>query len=380
MLRTDDLQYDLPEASIATAPAEPRDTARLMVLGPGGVIAAHQRMRDLPGALRPGDLLVFNATRVLRARFEGKREDTGGRAEGLFLSEERDSAGTRWVCLVRMKRVKPGVVIAVEREGAVVLRLVAIEPRPDELGAWLVEPRWSDGTRVSEPASDVLEKAGLTPLPPYILRAREHLGIATDETRDRSMYQTVYAKEAAAGSVAAPTAGLHFTPEVLAGLKARGVETAEVTLAVGTGTFRTVEAEHVEEHPMHAEWCSMDRAVIERVLAVKREGRRVIAVGTTSARTLESYARVIEGGGDWPESLSTRILITPGYAWTWVDGMVTNFHLPRSTLMAMVAARIHATGEAHGPVDGVARLKAAYSEAIRLGYRFYSFGDGMLVV
>jgi S-adenosylmethionine:tRNA ribosyltransferase-isomerase len=174
--------------------------------------------------------------------------------------------------------------------------------------------------------------------------------------------------------VAAPTAGLHFTTEVLAKLRERGVETAEVTLHVGTGTFRPVETEYIEQHPMHAEWCSIDSPTTERVLAAKREGRRVIAIGTTSARTLESFAQAAEQGS-LPASLATRILITPGYTWRWVDGMVTNFHLPRSTLMAMVAARISPE-----PGVGVARLQELYATALREGYRFYSFGDAMLIV
>lgn len=375
MLRTADLEYELPESSIATVPATPRDSARLLVapLHSGGS-HEHRVVRDLPDFLRAGDLLVFNATKVLRARFVGHRADTGGRAEGLFLSEATLPDGrVGWVCLARLKRIRAGVEIAVERQpGEVGLRLIAVAAKPDEPGSWLFDPRMPDGSAVVGRAADVLEGVGLTPLPPYILRAREHAGAAATQGHDHDRYQTVYAK-GEAGSVAAPTAGLHFTPELLRLLRERGIQTAEVTLHVGTGTFRPVETEYVEQHPMHAEWCSIDSATVERVQAAKREGRRVIAVGTTSARTLESFAQAAEQG-PLSASLATRILITPGYTWRWVDGMLTNFHLPRSTLMAMVAARISPE-----PGVGVARLKALYGEALREGYRFYSFGDAMLI-
>lgn len=377
MLRTDDLQYDLPETSIATSPATPRDAARLMVVpNERHAEPVHRQVRDLPELLRPEDLLVFNATRVLRARFQGQRTDTGGRMEGLFLSEERQ-AGCRsgWVCLVRIKKLRPGTVLAIQDErGRVLLLLQALEPRPTEAGAWLLEPRWPNGEPAMEPAAEVLEKVGLTPLPPYILKARQHGGLAFDEGVDHERYQTVFARPGAEGSVAAPTAGLHFTPELLAALDARGIGRTEVVLHVGTGTFRTVETEHVEDHPMHTEWCSMSPEAVEAVLKAKREGRRVIAVGTTSARTLESYAQAMEQGGTAPASLATRILITPGYRWRWVDGLFTNFHLPRSTLMAMVAARISGR-----PGEGVERLRGLYASALAAGYRFYSFGDAMLI-
>jgi S-adenosylmethionine:tRNA ribosyltransferase-isomerase len=394
VLRTADLEYDLPESSIATTPATPRDAARLMVVsrgdesGPsqslGADVLRHTLVSELPGILRPGDLLVFNRTRVLRARFMGHRADTGGAAEGLFLSEEAASATgvARWRCLVKMKRIKPGVEVVIGREGSTGLRLVAVEPIADEAGAWVFDVRSAQGTPVSGPAAEVLESVGLTPLPPYIIRAREHSGLVGDEESDHERYQTVYAGmgAGAAGSVAAPTAGLHFTPGLLERLRARGVETAEVTLHVGTGTFRPVETEFVDQHPMHAEWCSMSPEAVERVRRAKREGRRVIAVGTTSARTLESYAQRLENrvferndlpDHEIPENLTTRILITPGYQWHWVDGMLTNFHLPRSTLMAMVGARLG--------TNGVERLKGLYAEALLRGYRFYSYGDAMLI-
>lgn len=230
------------------------------------------------------------------------------------------------------------------------------------------------------PAAEVLEAVGLTPLPPYIVRARRHSGRVAYEHEDHERYQTVYAS-GEAGSVAAPTAGLHFTPKLLAMLRNAGVGLESVTLHVGTGTFRPVETEFVEQHPMHAEWCSVSPETVERVRATRAARGRVFAVGTTAARTLEAYAGAAESGG-CPASLSTRILITPGYRWRWVDGMVTNFHLPRSTLMAMVASLLEGAdgGTGDGTGGGVSALLGHYRRALAAGYRFYSFGDATLVV
>jgi len=348
MLRTDELDYDLPEGSIATRPASPRDSARLMVV-PGPGQPEHARVHDLPGFLRPGDLLVFNRSRVLPARFEGVRADTGGKVEGLYL---RDGAepGT-WEVMLKARRFKVGMRIIIE--GAE-LELIS-RGSDDEPGARLV--------RVHGDAARALEQAGLTPLPPYIRAARARKGEAVDDADDRAWYQTVYAREA--GSVAAPTAGLHFTPELLAGLDAAGIRRATVLLHVGSGTFRGVETETVEAHPMHAERCAMDGDCRTEIEAAKARGGRVIAVGTTAARTLESLWAAGAAEAD------TRLLITPGYRWHVVDGLFTNFHLPRSTLMAMVGALLP---------GGVARLRELYALAISEGYRFYSYGDAMLVL
>lgn len=233
-----------------------------------------------------------------------------------------------------------------------------------EAGAWRVD--------VSGPETGswgILDAIGHTPLPPYIVKARRTAGMATEEESDKERYQTVYA--GAAGSVAAPTAGLHFTPELLQRLAGAGVQRVDVVLHVGAGTFKPVESELVEDHPIHAEWCSMTGAAVEQVVRARREGRRIIAVGTTAARTLESYAAIVESGGGTSDWLETRLLITPGYRFRWVDGLLTNFHLPRSTLMAMVAALLDG--------DGVARLRALYGQAVEQGYRFYSYGDAMLI-
>lgn len=365
MLRTSELEYELPEASIATTPAEPRDAARLMVVPRDGGAAVHTHIRKLATYLRPGDLLVLNVTRVVPARFVGVRADTGGKAEGLYLRDDADG----WVVLLRARRMKAGVRVSLQTlaggDAAASLLLVAkVDAEP---GGWRVRVEGRPG----EQPRDVLERVGLTPLPPYILRAREHAHVAVSDAADRVRYQTVFAG-ADARSVAAPTAGLHLTPELLAALRDRGLGTAEVVLHVGTGTFKSVETEFVEQHPMHKEWCFLSEATAVAVRETRERGGRVVAVGTTAARTLETFGSGAFAAvpGQWA---ATRLLITPGYEWKWTDVLLTNFHLPRSTLMAMVAAKL-------GAVEGAAaRLRAVYMEALRGGYRFYSYGDAMLV-
>jgi len=389
VLRTADLDYDLPDSAIAKEPASPRDAARLMVIDrSSGDAREHTIVRELPRLLRKGDAMVFNATRVLHARLVGRREDSGGRVEGLFLSASAD--GREWTALLRAKKVRENTSIRLIDERGVDTNVSLVPLRRDtsELGAWVVgvhvEGEPGGGADAAGPALDaatILDRVGHTPLPPYILKAREHTHEPVERASDRDRYQTVYAKDQ--GSVAAPTAGLHFTPELLAALDTLGVERVEVTLHVGTGTFKPVEVDIVEEHPMHSEWCSMSPIAIERVRRAKAEGRRVIGVGTTSVRTLESYALALENltAGTTaspvssPASLDTKLLITPGYRYRWADGMLTNFHLPRSTLLAMVGALLSDQGTL-----GVQRLIARYREAIERGYRFYSFGDAMLIV
>lgn len=383
MLRTDTLDFNLPQERIARHPAEPRDAARLMVVHRDAPdVAEHRIVRDLPEILRPGDLMVFNTTRVLPARFVGVREDTGGGVGGIYLEDApgspSDAAAPEWVCLVKARRTRPGAVIRLYdhhgRPSAHTLTLV--RRAEDESGGWVVRP---------DPpgrAPEILARIGRVPLPPYILAARRAAGESEEDASDAEDYQTVYAAEAPedAASVAAPTAGLHFTPELLARLDARGVERAEVTLHVGAGTFKPVESAFVEEHPMHAEWCSMSPEAVRAVRAARADpDRRVIAVGTTSARTLEAYAEAMTlDDGDAsvppPSHLETALLVTPGWRWRWVEGMLTNFHLPRSTLLAMVGALLGDDAE------GVERLKALYAGAIERDYRFFSFGDAMLLL
>ncbi len=364
-MRTDELDYPLPEEAIATRPCEPRESARLMVVSRTDANAprVHARIGDLPEFLKPRDLLVMNASRVLPARFAGRNAQTGGAVQGLFLRLGQE-AGT-WEVLLKARRFRPGATLVMHgRDGGDAGVTLVLQARlSGDEGGWLVKV---------EGPEDALQRIGLTPLPPYILSARKRAGEDVSDDLDREWYQTAYARTA--GSVAAPTAGLHFTPRLLEALQAQGVARAEVLLHVGTGTFKPVETDVLEEHPMHTEWCEMPRSVLESIEACRAAGGRSICVGTTSARTVESYAswqREHGGDGAWPTHLETRLLISSGYRWVWTDGLLTNFHLPRSTLLAMVGAMVP---------GGVAQLKALYAEAIGRGYRFYSYGDAMLIV
>ncbi|MFZ4572888.1 MAG: tRNA preQ1(34) S-adenosylmethionine ribosyltransferase-isomerase QueA, partial [Phycisphaerales bacterium] len=372
VLRTSDLDFELPDDLIATTPAARREAARLLLVGrdrPGN--ATHGRISDLPTLLRSGDLLVVNATRVLPARLEGVRADTGGRVEGLFL----DGTGPRWSCMLRGKSVRPGIVVALlDPRGEPTGVTITPTERDTEQGAWVVEAKVR-GVPV-EDAVACLMLVGRTPLPPYILKARKAAGQATDLPDDPDRYQTVFAGATiaggpTAGAVAAPTAGLHLTPGLLEELRARGVGVAEVVLQVGAGTFKPVETEFLEQHTMHAEWCRMPAETEARILACRAAGGRVICVGTTSARTVESVAQAREQGEPGNGWISTRLLISPGYRWRWTDGLLTNFHLPRSTLLALVASLFE---------EGVPALHRLYAEAIRERYRFFSYGDAMLVL
>ena len=340
-MRVSDFDYELPEELIAQTPVEPRDAARLLVVHRDTGLMEHRIFRDLPQYLRAGDVLVLNDTRVMPARLFGVKASTGGRVEVLLLRRRGPDA---WEALVRPGRRLPVGTRIVFGEG--------------QLSAEVID-RTEAGGRVLRfaPADDLderLKELGQVPLPPYI---RAPLA-------DPERYQTVYARDA--GSAAAPTAGLHFTPELLDRLQGMGVEIVNLTLHVGLGTFRPVQAERVEEHRMHAEYFSVPQATAEAVNAAKREGRRVVAVGTTVARTLEASAadgRVRCGDG-W-----TDLFIYPGYRWKIVDALITNFHLPRSTLLMLVSALL-----------GRERTLAAYQEAVRQRYRFYSFGDAMLIL
>jgi S-adenosylmethionine:tRNA ribosyltransferase-isomerase len=381
VLKTAELEYTLPERLIAVEPVEPRDSARLLVVQRSDPERMeHRHVRDLPSLLNSGDLVVFNTTRVLPARFLGVRGDTRGQVEGLYLGPGPE-VGT-WEVLLKTRRFREGApVILLARDGNPFrltdpsrgVDLTLLHRSETGTGGWIVraEAVGASGRAALTPEQtmEVLDRAGLTPIPPYIRAARKAAGVEVSDEDDRERYQTVYS--ATPGSVAAPTAGLHFTAGLLDRLASAGVARADVMLHVGTGTFKPVEVENVEEHPMHAEWCSMSREALDSVREARGRGGRVIAVGTTSARTLESYAAAVENAGAVPESVESRLLITPGYPWTWVDGLLTNFHLPRSTLMAMVAALLP---------GGVEQLKRIYAEAINREYRFYSYGDAMLIL
>ena len=340
-MRVDLFDFELPQENIALRPASPRDSARL--LGVMGSSLADHIVRDLPSLLSPGDCLVFNDTRVIPAQLEGRR----GEAKIGATLHKREGL-REWRAFVRnAKRVKLGDQIVFG--GGVTA---------------IAQDRGSDGSLLlhfegDEPVEILLERAGTMPLPPYIAARRP-----VDE-RDQEDYQTMFAREK--GAVAAPTAALHFTPELMAALAARGVGHETLTLHVGAGTFLPVKAEDTNDHQMHAEWGRIDAATADRLNAVRAQGGRIIAVGTTSLRLLESAAtedKVIR-----PFEGDTSIFITPGYRFKAIDGLVTNFHLPKSTLFMLVSALM-----------GLETMQAAYAHAIGQRYRFYSYGDSSLLL
>ncbi|MBG84924.1 MAG: tRNA preQ1(34) S-adenosylmethionine ribosyltransferase-isomerase QueA [Phycisphaerae bacterium] len=346
-MRIDDLDYELPEALIATRPVEPRDSARMMVVHRESGAIEHRHVGDLPDYLDRNDTIVRNRSRVLPARFNGHRVESGGSVSGLFLNQEPDG---HWLVMLRSNgRLRDGIEIKLD-DGGPVLTLV---DRRD--AHWIVRPNASGS------AEEILGSCGLTPLPPYILRARGSAELPDEYDRER--YQTIYAKEA--GSVAAPTAGLHFTSALENQLKEMGLSILEVVLHVGPGTFAPVTTDELDDHPMHEEWCHVDRRTIGRLMDPARSGR-IVSVGTTTARVLESLPEQ-DSGRDW--SGMTDLLISPPFNWRFVDVLLTNFHLPRSTLLALVAARI-----------GTELMQTAYREAVQRGYRFYSYGDAMLLL
>lgn len=340
--------YDLPAELVAQYPLKNRVDARLLVVDRSDASVTHFHVRDLPEILRPGDSLVVNNTRVVPARLVGVRESTGGRWEGLFLMADSSSA---WQILCKTRgHLQSGEWIAVQdAEARVALRLRMIQR--GEAGQWVVRPD-RDG-----PAMELLEQAGRIPLPHYI-RGGEM------EDSDRQRYQTVFAQMP--GAVAAPTAGLHFTEELIAKLVAKDVLVHHVTLHVGMDTFRPITATRLDEHVMHSEWGQIDAATVEQLRARRAAGGRIVAVGTTSVRVLESAATSGELAA-W--SGPTELFIRPPYQFRGLDALMTNFHLPRTTLLVLVSA-----------LAGNSLIKKAYQEAIREQYRFYSYGDAMLIL
>jgi S-adenosylmethionine:tRNA ribosyltransferase-isomerase len=353
-LTPDELDYELPPERIARRPAEPRDHSRLLVLDRATGERRHLHFFDLPSLLTPGDLLVVNDTRVLPARFFVRRE-TGGQLEGLYLRTGNE--GEWWVMLKGAGRVKAGERLAFDAGGHALM-----------LGDRLDETTWSARCEPDEPAADVLAKHGMIPLPPYIVGAREMDdagdSTAAPEENDVADYQTVYARRP--GAVAAPTAGLHFTDDLIGRLRTAGVTMMSLTLHVGAGTFAPVTAPTLAEHRMHGEEFGLPDDVAAAVAATKAAGRKVIAVGTTVVRVLETCA---DAKGNLRAGRGvTRLLIEPPYRFKAVDQLITNFHLPRSTLPALVFA-----------FAGRERTLEAYREAISMEYRFYSYGDAMFV-
>lgn len=348
-------QYELPEERIAQNPVVPRDRSRLLVVD-GLETHQHSIFHDLPNWLLPGDLLILNNTRVIPARLFG-RKPSGAMVEVLLLSEE---SSNRWLALVRPgKRLKPGALIEFPP-------LAVGETTQTPLKAWVLATDPGTGGRILEfevPGGGdllpILDQFGQIPFPPYV----------TESEAEPHQYQTIYAETP--GAVAAPTAGLHFTDELFEKLAEKGIQKAFITLHVGVGTFRPVEVEDITSHEMHKEWIEVPETTVTQIQQTKAQGGRVIAVGTTAVRALEGAAALTPEGQDFliPYWGHTDLFIYPGYQWRVVDGMITNFHLPGSSLLMLVSAMI-----------GRRRLLGLYEKAIEQKYRFYSFGDAMLIL
>ncbi len=348
MSELDDYDYQLPPELIAQDPLPQRTNSRLLVVDRTSRQLSHRHIRDLPELVRPDDCLVLNDTRVVPARLVGHRTQTGGRWEGLFLSvDQRGDWQILGKCRGKLQATE--TITLHDPAGRDDVKLWLLEKMPD--GAWIAHPEGS------EDVWTLLDRLGHVPLPAYI---RHGKAVAADRTR----YQTVYARTP--GSSAAPTAGLHFTDKLLGQLIDRGAFVCRVTLHVGPGTFRPVSAEKLADHVMHSEWGEITPAAVERIDACRREGGRIIAIGTTSMRVLETAA---SGGVLRPWRGETSLFIRPPYKFQACDGLLTNFHLPRSTLLVLVRT-----------FGGDELIRAAYQEAIRQRYRFYSFGDAMLIL
>lgn len=341
-MKVTDFDFELPESLIAQTPLKDRDTSKLMVVDREYKSITHTHFRHILDFLEPGDVLVLNDSRVLPARLFGEKSETGAAIEVLLLKEEENMV---WEALVKpAKRVKVGTVVDF---GGGLLKATCVGDGEDGIRHLQFS---CDGIFL-----EVLEQLGTMPLPPYIHERLE----------DQERYQTVYAREQ--GSAAAPTAGLHFTTDLLAELEGRGVELAYVTLHVGLGTFRPMSAEHTEDHVMHSEFYQLNEATAARLQRAKDEGRRIVSVGTTSTRTLETIMR--DHGRFVASSGWTDIFITPGFEFKAIDGLLTNFHLPKSTLIMLVSA--FASREL---------IMEAYAQAVTHEYRFFSFGDAMLIL
>jgi S-adenosylmethionine:tRNA ribosyltransferase-isomerase len=356
-VRTADFNFDLPPELIAQHPAPHRDGSRLLVLHRAGGSVDHRQFRDLPGFFRAGDVLVLNNSRVIPARLRGANARTGGQFEMLLIEE--NGRNDWWAMLRPGKRARPGTQIVCQTPGETATSIHATVVETNDAGHRRLHFSGSPDIR------NELDRLGEVPLPPYILRAG---GSAEDPER----YQTVYARDA--GSVAAPTAGLHFTPEMLAQIRTRGVTVCFVTLHIGPGTFQPVKTETLAAHKMHEERFDLGEETARIVNEAKTAGRRVIAVGTTAVRVLESVAA--QNGGKLAKNAGkTGIFIHPPFSFQIVDALLTNFHLPGSTLLMLVSAFA-----APGEMRGREMVLAAYAEAIRKRYRFFSYGDAMLLL
>lgn len=350
--KTSDFDYTLPEELIAGSPAKRRDKSRLLVLNKQNYEIAHRHFSDILKYLKPGDLLIMNNSKVIPARLLGEKETTGGKVEILLNRETKDNI---WEVIGKNLKVGSRIrfgsslsAVVLERDGQVFKLFF---------------------NKGGDKFFDELDKIGQVPLPPYIERTKERNHLRTDE-EDRERYQTVYAKER--GSVAAPTAGLHFTPELLDEIRALGIETAELTLHVGLGTFMPLKSENISEHKMHSEYYAVSTDLIDKIKQCKAKGGRIIAVGTTTTRVLESIfgdEKTLRPNSHGVISGSTNIFIHPPYKFRIVDGLITNFHLPKSTLLMLISA-----------LASKENIDRAYIEAIKEKYRFYSYGDAMLII
>lgn len=339
---TSEFDYRLPEELIAQEPIEPRDASRMLVVHRAEDRMEHRHFYDIVEYLRPGDVLVANETRVIPARLQAFKAPSGGRVELLLLSRHNDLL---WEALVKGRRVAEGHRLELRDQGGRALVAATVEA---------VTPSGGRLLRFEAPIDTLVDQLGATPLPPYIHRPLD----------DPERYQTVYAR--VRGSAAAPTAGLHFTPELMARVGEMGVEWVSVLLHIGLDTFRPVTEEVVEEHRIHTEYCHLSEEAAQRLRRARAEGRRIVAVGTTSVRVLETAAQSGEiEAWDGP----TALYIYPGYRFRAVDALITNFHLPRSSLLMLISA-----------FAGTDRVQQAYAEAVRRRYRFYSLGDAMLIV
>ncbi len=340
-MKTHDFYFDLPEELIAQTPIQRRDASRLLVLNKTTGAWEHRHFYDLPDYLRPGDCLILNDSRVLPARLLGQRMPGGGACEVLLLIDKGEKT---WECIVRPgKHLRTGAKVSFGN-GELTAEITDVLPDGNRLVKFDYEGIFLE----------VLDRLGKMPLPPYI----------KEELQDRERYQTVYSK--VVGSAAAPTAGLHFTPELLEKIRVMGVNIGYVTLHVGLGTFRPVKEEDITDHDMHSEYCTIPQETADLINTTKKNGGRVICVGTTSCRTVESWAEA--DGTVKPSAGWTNIFIYPGYKFKVLDGLITNFHLPESTLIMLVSA-----------LAGRENVLAAYAEAVRERYRFFSFGDAMLI-
>ena len=341
-LKTSDYYFDLPKELIAQDPLEDRSASRLLVMDRQTGATSHHIFKEICSFLKPGDCLVLNNTKVIPARLLGAKEDTGAAVEILLLKRMENDV---WETLVKPgKKLRPGAKV-VFGDGRLRAEILDVEEDGNRLVKFFYDGIWEE----------VLDSLGEMPLPPYI----------THKLQDKNRYQTVYAKHD--GSAAAPTAGLHFTPELLEEIKKKGVHIAHVTLHVGLGTFRPVKVEDVTDHHMHSEFYIVEPEQAELINRVKKEGGKIVAVGTTSCRTLESATDengILKAGSGW-----TDIFIYPGYPFKMIDRLITNFHLPESTLMMLVSA-----------LAGKDKIMAAYEEAVKERYRFFSFGDAMFIM